>query len=137
MLPARKGIAMTINVASQSDVITLEERRYAAMLAGDVSALRDIFADDASYTHSNGVSDDKQGYLKAISSGEFIYRSIERFDETVKMLDDGAVVTGRIRLTVDFKSGRKLLESRFLSVWVKAGGRWQHIAWQSTPMGKH
>lgn len=127
---------MTVKGDSQSDVIKLEERRYAAMLAGDVSALRDIFADNASYTHSNGAADDKQGYLNAMSSGEFIYRSIERFDETVKMLEDGAVVTGRIRLTVDFKSGRELLESRFLSVWVRAGDRWQQIAWQSTPIAK-
>jgi ketosteroid isomerase-like protein len=47
-------------VISQADVIKLEERRYAAMLAGDVAALREIFAEDAVYTHSNGIADDKQ-----------------------------------------------------------------------------
>jgi hypothetical protein len=100
-------------VISQADVIKLEERRYAAMLAGDVAALREIFAEDAVYTHSNGIADDKQAYLKALTSGEFIYRTIERFDEQVKILDRGALVTGRIRLLVDFKAGPKVLESRF------------------------
>jgi hypothetical protein len=124
-------------VISQADVIKLEERRYAAMLAGDVAALREIFAEDAVYTHSNGIADDKQAYLKALTSGEFIYRTIERFDEQVKILDRGALVTGRIRLLVDFKAGPKVLESRFLSLWVQNGERWQHLAWQSTPLGKH
>jgi ketosteroid isomerase-like protein len=118
----------------QADVMKCEEQRYAAMLSGDVSALREVFADDSIYTHSNGLADDKQGYLNAFSSGEFVYRTIERFEETVKMVDDGAIINGRIRLTVDFKSGPKLLESRFLSVWVKNGPRWQHLAWQSTPI---
>ena len=127
---------MTVNTDSQAELIKLEDRRYAAMLAGDLAALREIFADDASYIHSNGVADDKHGYLNAMSSGEYIYRTIERFEETVKLLENGALVTGRIRLTVDFKTGRKLLESRFLSVWLKTDGRWQHLAWQSTPTPK-
>jgi len=118
----------------QAEVIKCEERRYAAMIAGDAAALSDIFADDAIYTHSNGVADDKQAYLKAFTSGEWIYRTIERFEETVKVVDGAAIVSGRIRLKVDFKAGPKVLESRFLSVWIKNGSRWQHLAWQSTPI---
>jgi hypothetical protein len=28
----------------------------------------------------------------------------------------------------------KLLQSRFLNVWVEEGGGWRMIAWQSTPI---
>jgi ketosteroid isomerase-like protein len=134
----RKGEAIMVNQAmSETELIRLEDRRYEAMLARDVAALRDIFADDAVYTHSNGVVDDKAAYLKAFSSGEFIYRTIERFEEKVRVLGDAAVVTGRIRLKVDFKSGPKLLESRFLSAWVRTAEGWRHLAWQSTPPPSH
>ncbi len=128
---------MVNQAMSEAELIRLEDRRYEAMLAHDVAALRDIFADDAVYTHSNGVVDDKDAYLKAFSSGEFIYRTIERFEEKVRLLGDAAVVTGRIRLKVDFKSGLKLLESSFLSAWVRTAVGWRHLAWQSTPPPSH
>lgn len=118
----------------KAEVMRCEERRYAAMLAGDAAVLSEIFADDAVYTHSNGLADDKQAYLKAFTSGEFIYRTIDRFEETVKVVGNAALINGRIRLKVDFKAGPKILESRFLSVWIKNGARWQHLAWQSTPI---
>ena len=128
---------MVNQAMSEAELIRLEDRRYEAMLAHDVAALRDIFADDAVYTHSNGVVDDKDAYLKAFSSGEFIYRTIERFEEKVRLLGDAAVVTGRIRLKIDFKSGPKLLESSFLSAWVRTVVGWRHLAWQSTPPSSH
>jgi hypothetical protein len=37
------------------------------------------------------------------------------------VVGNGAIVNGRIRLTVDFKTGQKVLQSRFLSVWVRTG----------------
>jgi len=116
------------------DALKREELRYAAMLAGDVAYLSEVFADDSIYTHSTGSADDKQGYLSALLSGAVIYRSIDRIEETVNMVDDAAIISGRIRLTVDVRRTRRTLESRFLSVWVKRGFRWQYVAWQSTPI---
>jgi ketosteroid isomerase-like protein len=125
---------MCNHAISEAELIKLEDRRYAAMLAKDIPILRDIFANDAVYTHSNGLVDNKSGYLTALSSGEFVYRTIERFDEKVSLFGDAAVITGRIRLKVDFKSGPKLLESRFLSAWIQTTEGWRHLAWQSTPL---
>ena len=47
----------------------------------------------------------------------------------------GAVlVTGRITIDILIGGQPKLLQSRFLDVWVEEGGEWRMIAWESTPI---
>ena len=71
---------MVNQAMSETELIRLEDRRYDAMLARDVAALRDIFADDAVYTHSNGVVDDKA----ALSEGVFVRRVHISHDRAVR-----------------------------------------------------
>ncbi len=120
--------------ANQLEIAALEKTRQAAMLAADCSKLDVMFADDGVYTHSSGAVHDKAGYVEALRKGEFIYKKIETFDETIRVSADSAVMTGRARHEVQFPSGFRVLESRFLSVWVRTGGNWQHLAWQSTSL---
>jgi hypothetical protein len=115
-------------------VLQLESIRQQAMLDRDVLLLRDLFAKDAVYTHSSGNVHDKEGYLRALSAGEFIYRSIEIRDRHCQVLGDAVVITGYSTHDVVFPSGPKKLEARFLSVWIRVRDKWRHVAWQSTPL---
>lgn len=115
-------------------VLRLESIRQQAMLDRDVLLLRDLFAEDAVYTHSSGNVHDKEGYLRALSAGEFIYRSIEIRDRHCQVLEDAVVITGYSTHDVVFLSGPKKLEARFLSVWVRKRDKWRHVAWQTTPL---
>ena len=116
-----------------AEVLAMEDTRYAAMTSGDLDALGRLFADDLAYTHSSALIDDKSSYIQAMRDGKFAYRKVERSDAKVSFAGDAALVTGRIRLDVMFDIGPHMLDSRFLSVWVRSGGQWRHLAWQSTP----
>ena len=115
-------------------VLELESIRQRAMLDRDVLLLRDLFAEDAIYTHSSGNVHDKEGYLHALSAGEFLYRSIEIRDRHCQVLEDAIVITGYSTHDVVFLSGPKKLEARFLSVWIRQRNKWRHVAWQTTPL---
>ncbi|AIO36392.1 nuclear transport factor 2 family protein [Burkholderia pseudomultivorans] len=115
-------------------VLRLEKLRQRAMLGGDVTLLRDLFADDAVYMHSSGSLHNKDEYLRALRAGEFIYRSIEILDCQCRVMDDAVLITGQSRHDVLFRSGPRMLEARFLSVWVVDRGIWRHVSWQSTPI---
>lgn len=120
--------------ATGAEVLAMEDTRYAAMTSGDLDALDRLFADDLAYTHSSGLIDDKPSYIRAMRDGKFAYRKVERSDAKVSFAGGAALVTGRIRLEVMFDTGPRVLDSRFLSVWVRSGRQWRHLAWQSTPI---
>ena len=57
-----------LNYMPKSDVAiaeikALEDRRYSAMLAGDMAVLDELCSDDLIYTHSKADHDDKRSYL--------------------------------------------------------------------------
>lgn len=114
-------------------ILVLEERRFAAMMSRDIPALRDILADDLTYTHSSGQLETKEQLLESIASGSFQYLAIlPEGSFRVRMYGDAAVVTGQGTFRVRAGGEERSLKLRFTDVYVSRDGRWQMVAWQST-----
>ena len=54
---------MPKDVVAIPELKALEDRRYSAMLAGDMAVLDELCSDDLIYTHSKADYDDKRSYL--------------------------------------------------------------------------
>ncbi|MDH4148046.1 MAG: nuclear transport factor 2 family protein [Acidimicrobiia bacterium] len=122
--------------AIADDVLAHEDRRWAAQIDKDLDTLRTLYADEMSYTHSNGFVDTKSSFLDAIRDRKFDYRSAERLDETVTVIGDTAMITGRAKVHV-VAGGRDVnLDARFTVIWVRRDGAWQFLCWQSTSIAK-
>ena len=122
---------------SDQDVIRkLEDRRYQAMCEGDIATLEKLLADSLVYTHSYGGADSKASYLAGVRSKRWQYRKVERPVEDIQVFGDCALVTGHVRIDLIADGAPKMLESRFTNVWIRRGGAWQMVAWQSTPAPK-
>ena len=117
-----------------AEIRALEDRRYAATVAGDLDELGLLFADTLSYTHSNGSVDTKVSYLESLSSGRLRYRSIDRLDETITVYEQAAVVSTRVRLHITAGGADRTIDARATITWVRHDGRWRFAAWQSTPV---
>lgn len=84
----------------------LEDRRYQAMLDGDVAVLGELCSERLIYTHSRGDNDDKQSYLYKIASGVFDYLEISHPADRIIILEGAVLITGRMtaRIAVAGKS---------------------------------
>lgn len=129
-------MASQTNDRLAAEIHALEDRRCQAMIDKDMKALESIYADELVYTHSNASVDDKASYLAGIKSGKFDYKSIKRPEESIRVVGDTAIVAGRAEISVRADGTDRQLNSRYLIVWVKRGGGWQAVAWQSTPVPK-
>ncbi|HEY1914098.1 MAG TPA: nuclear transport factor 2 family protein [Streptosporangiaceae bacterium] len=118
-----------------SDTVrTLEDRRYAAMLAGDTAALDELLSERLAYTHSSGGQDTKASYLEKVRNGTFVYDSIEHPVDTILAGDDYALVAGQMIARV-WRSGELLtLRNSALAVWVREQDTWRLLAYQPTPL---
>ena len=116
--------------AAEQAVRQLEDRRIKAMIDDDFATLEAILADDLTYTHSSSVTDTKAEYINALRSGKSKYESFDRTPSTVRVYGDTAVVTGNA--TIGLRGQPAKLVIRYTLVYVKRGGEWKMVAWQST-----
>jgi ketosteroid isomerase-like protein len=117
-----------------SAVADLEQRRWQALVAGDLAELDRLFADDMTYTHSNGMVDTKQSYLRALRDGVFRYVDIDVDEPTSHEFGGAVVVTGRAVATSESAHGRLISPLRYTGVWSDQGGEWRFVAWHSCPV---
>jgi len=115
-------------------IAALETARYQAMIAGDLEALSRLLSDRLTYTHSTALTESKTEYLASVAKGVFRYRDIKVSEREIREAAGAVLVTGRITIDILIDGQPKLLQSRFLNVWVEEGGDWRMIAWQSTPL---
>jgi hypothetical protein len=115
-------------------VKALEDRRYAAMIAADDETMNELFADTLCYTHSHGGIDTKPVYIDNLTSGRAAYRAIERFDEEFIEYDNTVVVSTRVILHLTVGDVERTVTARATVTWARTDGRWQFVAWQSTPL---
>src|SRR3954453_702410 len=92
-------------------VLAAEDRRYQAMLDGDLDALDQLCADALSSTHSNGARDSKAEYFSKLRGRYCAYHRIDPPVERVERSGDAAVVVGRMTADLDSGGARKSIAS--------------------------
>src|SRR5271168_4866958 len=117
-----------------SEIKTLEDRRYQAMLDGDIAVLDALCSGDLIYTHSKADFDDKPSYLHKVGSRYFTYLEITHPADRILLVDSAALVTGRMTAKVLVAGTIVHVDNRYLAVWVRERGAWKFIAYQPTPI---
>jgi ketosteroid isomerase-like protein len=115
-----------------AEILELEERRCAAIVAKDTATLSELLADEMVYTHSSGTLDTKTSFLKALEARTLDYRGLERSDVEAVRLGDTALVTGRCEIHVVSGERELRLNVRFSAVWAHVEAGWRFLCWQST-----
>ena len=116
----------------ETELSSLEDRRCAALIQGDVARLADLLSDDLLWTHSSARQDTKSSFLAALGEGSTRYLEIQRSEEKIRVRGDVAVFTGVADMRAIVKAEEKVLRNRYLNVWTREDGRWRMLAWQST-----
>lgn len=119
-----------------AEIVTLEARRYQAMLDRDLETLEPLLSDDLILIHSNTDRDDKTRFLNTIRDGDLVYNDIRREDTEIKVAGETAVVYGHNVMDIVLGGKDVILDNIMLAVWTREGGRWKLLSVQSTPVKK-
>ncbi|MDQ4024453.1 MAG: nuclear transport factor 2 family protein [Actinomycetota bacterium] len=111
----------------------LEDRRYAAVVAGDFDDIAAVCHTDLIYTHSNGVTDTLESYLEKCRSGFYVYHEIDHPVSKIVITGGVALVSGEMNAELTAGGTRKQLRNSCLAVWVREGDTWKLIGYQPTP----
>jgi ketosteroid isomerase-like protein len=104
-----------------------------AIIKQEEAALQRVLADDLSYSHASGKTQNKAEYIAAVTKGPANFESFTESDTKIRVYGKAAVLTGY----VDVKTvGRDSYRVRTLEVYVENNGRWQLAAKQSARIGR-
>jgi ketosteroid isomerase-like protein len=123
---------MTADGDVAEQIRALEARRYQALTDGDIGVLDELFAAELVYTHSDASSDSKQSYLDKLTGGQLKYGPISHPENSIVVHGDCALVFADMRGEAQVDGQTRVLNSRSLSVWVRANGSWRLLAFQPT-----
>ena len=120
-------------MSSEKEILGLEDKRFAAMVAEDFKALEAMVHDDLIYTHSSGVVDTKASWLESMRARKTRYHKVAPAGRKVRLYGDTALVTGGADIEAEVGGQPKSLRLSYLIAWTKTPQGWKFVAWQSTP----
>jgi hypothetical protein len=123
-----------VGTALRDELLGVERKRVAAMVARDLAFLDQVLADDLTYTHSGGRTDTKSSFMKLIADPTHAYLGVDYSHEEVRACGrDAAVVRGVAQITLRGADGAPVsYPVLFVDVFEHRDGRWQMVAWQAT-----
>ena len=109
-----------------------DDRRFKAMVRGDLTALRMALSDQLTYTHTNGLHETKAQFLGSLTIGQLSYKSIIPEARSVRVYGGAGIVTGTARMEITARGQDGHFRIRYIAVYVRVQDRWQLVAWQAT-----
>lgn len=114
-----------------AEIRQIEARRFAAMIKSDEAVLNEILADDLTYTHSFGKTENKSQFIASLKTAAK-YKEISPNEMNVRIYGNAAVVNGTTLIKVEANNQELSFKAKFLDVYARRNGKWQLVAWQST-----
>ncbi len=125
---------------ARQEIERLEEQARQAALKGDISFVEKYTASDYVAIMGNGRSHGKAEEIQNRQSGGLTYQTIDVHELKIRIYGDTAVCNSlaSVKLTVQEKGYKTYYNKeysgdyRFTRVWVKQGGDWKLVSFQST-----
>ncbi|WP_066561047.1 nuclear transport factor 2 family protein [Croceicoccus bisphenolivorans] len=116
---------------AKAAVIAVEDRRRAAVVAGDVKALEEIFADDLVHIHSTGLVHDKATLIAHIvARRQFV--AIDRGPLDVRIIGDVAIITGPMTNHMTIEGQPRTMQGMVTQVLRLESSGWRFVNFQLT-----
>lgn len=124
--------------ATRAELLAVEERRRAALLAVDLPALEDLYDDAIVHIHAPGLTHDKAQLLEHVATRQ-AYLDMARGPLAIRLVGDVAIMTGRLVNRLRSPDGGERTVSGMVTQVLRRceDGRWRFLSFQMTPDGEH
>jgi hypothetical protein len=122
--------ALAQQTPAEAGLLAAEDARFAAQVRHDAAAVAQGLGAELVYSHGNGRRQSRPEYLAALAAGQIDYRSIVASDRIVHVY--GKI--GVTRAILNTQVGERAMRSSVLAVYVRRGGHWQLVSWQTTAL---
>lgn len=124
---------LMMGAEKSAEAVKAAEKTWAtATVADDEAALNKVLANDLTYTHSTGDTDNKTVFMSNLKSGARKYLKIDHEKMDVRLYGNTAVLTADAQIATSMNGGAPApAHLHWLHVYIFEGGHWQLVAHQS------
>ncbi len=119
---------------TKKDVLKFEDERNQAILNRDTATLDRMYADEITWTMSNGDLLNKQQVLANIGSENQRLFSIQHSDRRIHVFGNTVILTATSNSSERYKDKMITVPRRFTNVYVKQDGQWKLVVHTVTPL---
>ena len=129
MSPALSQACASLDTA---EVLQAEQQRLSAQMKNDLDTMAQLLDDELIYIRNSAIVDSKASFLDSMRKGDTVYEFIEHSNDSVRIYDCMAILTGQGKY--DVRIGQKPLKLilRYHSIWQKNKGQLRMVSWQAT-----
>jgi len=130
--------ALVVAAEKSAEGVKSAEKSWAtATVAGDEALLRQVLADDLTYTHSTGETDNKTQFISNLKTGVRKYVKVNHESMDVRVYGNTAVLMATALIETTQNGGApNPAHLKWVHVWVNENGRWRLVAHQSLRLSK-
>jgi len=114
----------------------LTDQVNAAMVKADINALEKLFADDYLGIHGDGSVLTKAQEIEGFKTGAIKYEKVDLQAVKVRVYGNTAVIVALASITNTRFGVQRTGSNRTTRVWVRQGGNWKCVSYQTTRVGK-
>jgi ketosteroid isomerase-like protein len=132
--PHRGGAQVSVTEDIVTQIRQLEDQRFDAAMKGDLDTIGSLFDEELAYTHSNGLVDTRESYLRKCADGFYVYHRVDHpIDRVIVLGEDSAVVVGQMNADITANGVERQLNNNITAVWTRRADGWKLISHASTP----
>jgi hypothetical protein len=127
------GASLHAQTEDAKKLISIEKRRFDAMVHKDTSLLKILLADSLTFIHSSGVVDGKNSFMKDIGSGRITYMFIIPEKLTATVDGNYAWIYGRANVRFKLAVMTSVIDQyiSFVEVYRLYKNQWQMVLCQN------
>jgi hypothetical protein len=129
MSPALSQACASLDTA---EVLQAEQQRLSAQMKNDLDTMAQLLDDELIYIRNSAVVDSKASYLDSMRKGDTVYEFIEHSNDSVRIYDCMAILTGQGKYDVRIGQKPLKLTLRYHSIWHKNKDQLRMVSWQAT-----
>src|SRR5690242_19677143 len=118
--------------SAESEVLTLDDQRFAVRANGDADAMARIYADDYTLVTAEGVLRAKSDQINEMRAQQLRFNPPEILDRTIRVYGDTAIVLAHEHSSI-IRNGQEIGGNfRTSRIYTRRDGRWQLVHTQAT-----
>jgi len=120
-----------IQVSGQSkaedEILRLSKTKFRWQLESKFDSLANLFDDKITLQHGNGRFQSKTEYFNTLKSGMLQYLNVNVTEHTVNVIENTAVLVGKVKFTISLNGEKKDFDFGFTEVYSQGYNSWKLV----------
>ena len=112
---------------TEAEILQISKTKFRWQLESKFDSLANLFDDKITLQHGNGHFQSKTEYFNTLKSGMLKYLNINVTEQAVNVIENTAVLVGKVKFTISLNGEKKDFDFSFTEVYAQGNNSWKLV----------